>query len=111
VFKQIVYTLPLVFFAFVTVVFAQASDENRYFITRQECVPLAQMMDTIVNKYGETALFTGEGISFAPDGTPFTGGAMFLVNQTTGSWSLITLYGDGMACLTAVGTEFEPYSR
>jgi hypothetical protein len=43
-------------------------------------------------------------------GETYTGGAMFLVNQVTGSWSLIHLYGDGMACVTAVGTKFEPYS-
>ena len=107
-FKQILYTLPLVFFAFVTVVFAQSSN-NKYFMTRQECSPLPEMMDTVMNKYGETALFTGESLTFAPDGTPFRGGAMFLVNQDTGSWSLITLYGDGYACMTALGIDFEPY--
>jgi len=35
---------------------------------------------------------------------------MFFVNQDTGTWSLMMLYGDGTACMTAIGTEFKPYT-
>lgn len=109
-FKKIIYTLPLVFFALVTTVLAQAASDQKYFYTRQECEPVDTVMRNLVQKYQEMALFTGQGIQFDYEGTPFTGGAMFMVNQDTGTWTLITLYGDGTACVTAVGNEFEPFS-
>jgi len=108
-FKKIIYTLPLVLFALVTTVLAQAANDQKYFYTRQECDPAATVMQNLVQKYQETALFTGEGIQFDYEGTPYTGGAMFLVNQDTGTWTLITLYADGSACVTAVGNKFEPF--
>lgn len=89
--------------------YAQES-ERKYFMTRQECEPAIDMM-AVVTKYGETPLFTGTGMQFSYQGQPFTGGSMFFVNQTTGTWSLITLYADGTACMTAVGTEFAPYAE
>lgn len=91
---------------------ATAQDtEKKYFYTRQECEPAATVMQNLVQKYQETALFTGEGIQFDYEGTPFTGGVMFLVNQLTGTWTLITLYADGTACVTAVGNRFEPFTN
>ena len=108
-FKKILAVVPLMVFGFVTLVFAQGI--NKYFHTRQECAPLPQMMGSVVNEWGETALFTGEIVQFSTDGTPFRGGTMMFVNQDTGTWSLISLYGDGTACMAAVGTNFEPYSR
>lgn len=105
---KILYTVPLVCFALVTAVFAQ-SIEKKYFVTRQECQDARTVMEKLVNKYNESALFTGQTIQFDPNGTPYTGGGMFLVNQDTGTWTLITLYADGSACVTAVGNEFEPY--
>ena len=90
---------------------ATAQDtQKKYFYTRQECDPAATVMKNLVQGYGETALFTGQGIQFDYEGTPFTGGVMFMVNQDTGTWTLITLYGDGTACVTAVGNEFGPFS-
>jgi len=83
---------------------------KKYFYTRQECEPVDTVMLNLVQKYGEMALFTGQGIQFDYEGTPFTGGVMFMVNQDTGTWTLITLYGDGTACVTAVGNEFGPFS-
>lgn len=87
------------------------AQEIKYFYTRQQCEPVAQVMTTILQNYGEQALWTGEGLQFDYEGKPFTGGTMFLVNQTTGTWTLLTLYADGTACVTAVGTKFEPFSR
>lgn len=86
-----------------------AQENNKYFYTRQECAPAGEMMQSVVQKYGEQALFTGAGLTIGYEGEPFIGGSMFFVNQDTGTWSLLTLYGDGTACMTAVGTDFEPY--
>lgn len=102
-------TLPIILALAAAPVFAQSANDQKYFYTRQECDPAETVMQNLVQGYGETALFTGQGIQFDYEGTPFTGGAMFLVNQTTGTWTLITLYGDGTACVTAVGNEFEPF--
>lgn len=85
------------------------SNDNKFFMTRQGCDSVITVFEQIAGNYGEEPLFTGQGLQFGVDGTPFTGGAMLTVNQDTGTWSLIHLYGDGMACVTAVGTDFEPY--
>lgn len=83
---------------------------KKYFYTRQECQPAEVVMRNLVQKYGETSLFIGEGMQFDVNGTPYTGGTMFLVNQDTGTWTLLTLYQDGTACVTAIGNKFEPFS-
>jgi len=36
---------------------------------------------------------------------------MYFVNQDTGTWSLIALYPDSVACVIAAGTKFTPYSE
>jgi len=87
-----------------------AQSNEKFMYTRQGCDPFEKIMDVMSGKYGEEPLFIGKGLQFSVQGEPYTGGAMFLVNQNTGSWSLIHLYGDGTACVTAVGTDFEPYS-
>jgi len=89
---------------------ANAQSTEKFLYTRQGCDPFVEVIDVMTNKYGEQPLFVGEGLQFGMQGQTYTGGAMFLVNQVTGSWSLIHLYGDGTACVTAVGTQFEPYS-
>jgi hypothetical protein len=66
-------------------------------------------MAETIGKYEELLLFTGEGMSFGIGGTPFKGGMMFFVNQDTGTWSVVQLFGDGMACLIFNGSKFEPY--
>jgi hypothetical protein len=69
------------------------------------------MTNTVVGKYKEQPLFKGKGIQFSStDGRGYVGSAMMFVNQDTGTWSLITLYGDGTGCMIASGKEFEPYS-
>ena len=61
-------------------------------------------------KYKEAMLFTGTGVQFATaNGQPFTGGMFFFVNQDTGTYSIINVYGDGMACLMQSGRDFAPY--
>ena len=89
---------------------ANAQSTEKFLYTRQECDPFAEVIDVMTSKYGEQSLFVGEGLQFGMRGETYKGGAMFLVNQATGTWSLIHLYGDGTACVTAVGTNFAPYS-
>jgi len=89
---------------------ANAQSNEKFLYTRQGCDPFEKIIDVMTNKYGEQPLFVGQGLQFGMQGETYTGGAMFLVNQNTGTWSLLTLYGDGTACVTAVGTNFEPYS-
>ena len=83
--------------------------KGKTFITKQPCAPVVDMLRTPA-KYGEKMLFTGEGVQFsAADGRPYDGGAFFFVNRDTGTWTLISVYGDGIACLVANGKNFEPY--
>jgi hypothetical protein len=35
---------------------------------------------------------------------------LFQVNQDTGTWTLVSLWNDGTACVVAVGKEFTPFS-
>ena len=85
--------------------------EDKYFYTRQQCGPAVEMMQDAVIGYNELALFTGTGLTFGVEGIPYQGGSIFFVNQDTGTWTLLTLYGDGTACITAIGTDFEPYTQ
>ena len=94
-----------------TVALAQeaAPQDTKYFYTRQECKPVAELMEETIGLYVEKALFTAKNMSFSYDGTAFTGGAMFVVNQSTGTWTLMIMYADGTACVAGAGTEFEPF--
>jgi len=94
-----------------TTAFAQEQNQGKRFITTQACDPVAKMSDVVMNKYGEQPLFQGEGIQFAaPTGQPYKSAMMFFVNQDSGTWSLVSLYEDGTACMVANGRTFEPYS-
>ncbi len=91
--------------------FAQEQNQGKRFITTQACDPVGKMSNLVINKYGEKPLFQGEGLQFAAQtGQPFQSAMMFFVNQDTGTWSLISLYEDGTACMVANGRKFEPYS-
>lgn len=94
-----------------TTAFAQEQNQSKRFITTQACDPVVKMSYVVMNKYGEQPLFQGEGIQFAaPTGQPYKSAMMFFVNQDSGTWSLISLYPDGTACMVANGRDFEPYS-
>ena len=94
-----------------TTAFAQEQNQSKRFITTQACDPVVKMSDVVMNKYGEKPLFQGEGIQFAaPTGQPYKSAMMFFVNQDSGTWSLVSLYEDGTACMVANGRDFEPYS-
>lgn len=88
-----------------------AQENNlQYFYTRQDCAPVIEMIDNI-SSYNETPLFTSEAAVVGSDGKLYTGSGMFFVNQDTGTWSLVTLYADGTACMAAFGSKFEPYTN
>ena len=97
-----------------TIALAQQETPNtsaKTFYSKQACDNVISMTNTVVGKYKEQALFKGKGIQFSStDGRGYVGSAMMFVNQDTGTWSLITLYGDGTGCMIASGKEFEPYS-
>jgi len=91
--------------------FAQEQNKTKTFITTQACDPVVKMSNLVMNKYGEQPLFRGEGLQFAAQtGQPYKSAMMFFVNQDSGSWSLVSLYPDGTACMVANGRDFEPYS-
>ena len=51
---------------------ALAQEQNKRFITTQACDPVLKMSEIVLNKYGETPLFQGEGIQFAAQtGQPY----------------------------------------
>ena len=86
-----------------------AQSNEKMFITTQFCGPWEDVMNT-PKKYKEAMLFTGTGVQFATNNMqPYTGGMFFFVNQDTGTWSIINVYGDGMACMAQTGKEFKPY--
>jgi hypothetical protein len=74
------------------------------------CGPWEKVMKT-PEKYKEGMLFAGEGITVeVRSGRAYKGGMFFFVNQDTGTWSLINVFGDGMGCMVQSGTGFEPYT-
>jgi hypothetical protein len=98
--------------AFVLGLFVASSagaQESRSLLARQPCDSFEKMFD-VAHKAGEEMLFTGEGMVWeAMSGNIFTGGMFFFTNQKTGSYTIINVYGDGMACVLQSGTKFEPY--
>jgi len=97
------------FILLVSAAMAVAQSQDKMFITTQFCGPWEDVMNT-PKKYKEAMLFTGTGLQFATaNGQPFTGGMFFFVNQDTGTYSIINIYGDGVACLMQSGRDFAPY--
>jgi len=117
--KNIVLTIALftsVASAGIVANIASAQDQQlkkltaRTFYAKQPCDVLPNMLE-VVRGYKEELLFLGEGMSVAAQsGQAFMGGMMFFTNQTTGTWSMLQIYGDGVACLVLNGRDFAPYS-
>ena len=78
-------------------------------LLKQPCDRANKMFDTI-KKYRELMLFTGEGLTFGVQGQVYNGGMFFFVNQDTGSWTVLQVYKDGMACMIFNGKKFEPFT-
>lgn len=81
----------------------------RDFYTVQPCAPLMQMIIE-TTALGEEPLFEGSSVQFHYTEQAVDGYMVFSVNQATGTWTMLTVYGDGMACMTASGENFQPYS-
>jgi hypothetical protein len=89
---------------------AQDASKDKMFFVTQFCGPWEDVMDT-PKKYKEGMLFSGTGVQFSTtNGQMFQGGMFFFVNQETGSYSIINVYADGMACMVQTGKDFAPYS-
>lgn len=101
------YSLATAFGIVATVANGQDYED---FYTVQTCAPIMQMI-VETTALGETPLFEGYSIQFAYTEDAVEGGMVFTVNQETGTWSLINIYGDGMACLAASGDSFRPASN
>ena len=87
------------------------AQQTKQFIVSQPCDNVLSMTDKIVSEYGEEPLFVGIGNQLsARDGNWYSSSMMYFVNQASGTWSLVSLYQDGTACMVAAGTKFEPYS-
>lgn len=85
------------------------SPTAKQFIAVQACDNVIKIMDTIA-KYTENPLFQAQTITQnANNGQWYEGKSMMFVNWKTGTYSFVTLYPDGTACMQAIGKEFEPY--
>lgn len=85
------------------------SSSSKQLFAKQQCDTVLVVFD-IIKQYEEKMLFTGEAMTIIANGQPVKGVMMFFTNQETGSWSMISQYPDGMACLISNGLGFEPYS-
>ena len=114
--KQLALGLALALVVVPTVVSAQEAPQRpqsptaKQFIAVQDCDDVIKIMETI-SKYTENPLFEAQTITqSANNGQWYEGKSMMFVNWETGTYSFVTLYPDGTACMTAVGKEFQPYS-
>ena len=91
--------------------FAVQAQQSKKFLVEQICEPVQLMAAKVMLDYGEQPLFGAKGIQFsAVDGEAYKSDMMYFVNQDTGTWTLISLYGDGIGCMVATGNNFKPYS-
>jgi len=85
------------------------SPTAKQFIAVQQCDDVIKIMETI-SKYTENPLFEAQTITqSATNGQWYEGKSMMFVNWETGTYSFVTLYPDGTACMQAIGKEFKPY--
>ena len=77
--------------------------------TIHPCDKAETMFELITGKYQEQLLFTGDGMTFSPQQTPYQGGMLFFTNQDTGSFSVVMVFRDGIACMMMNGRKFTPY--
>lgn len=81
------------------------------FVAVQNCTPLPNLLDSI-SKYNEEPLFQATTITQnAQTGRWYQGRSMMLVNWETTSFTFVTVYPDGIACIQATGSGFEPWTQ
>jgi hypothetical protein len=83
-----------------------ANAKQMKFIGVQDCGPVKKITQNTVVNWGEKPLIRAQGVQFGHESS-----MMYFVNQDTGTWSLIALYPDSIACVIAAGTKFTPYSE
>ena len=88
-----------------------ANAKQMKFIGVQDCGPVKQITQNTVVNWGEKPLIRAQGVQWGPKGDKYEIAMMYFVNQSTGTWSLIALYPDSIACVIAAGTKFTPYSE
>lgn len=88
--------------------FAQ-DDETLYFYPKQACIDVVYAFQN-AEEYDEKLLFTGTGIQYDINGTPYSAAMFFFVNQESGTWVLMNTYEDGSTCLVNLGFGFTPYT-
>ena len=67
-------------------------------------------MTATIKKYNEELLFHGTGLTFSPQNQTYNGVMMFFTNQSKGSWTILQVFPDGMACMVFNGNNFQPYT-
>lgn len=83
--------------------------QEKRFLVSQICDEVFNIMNHI-NRYEEEPLFQATTMTqHAVNGQWYEGSSMMFVNWDTQTYSFITLYPDGTACVQAVGTDFTPY--
>tara|TARA_B110000285_G_C15062024_1_gene582928 strand:- start:199 stop:513 length:315 start_codon:yes stop_codon:yes gene_type:complete len=87
-----------------------AAQEFKSFHAKQLCAPW-QYVANKLKEYDEDVLFTADGQQIDLQNKSFKSGMIFQVNQETSTWSLVSIYGEGTACIVATGNAFRPYSN
>lgn len=83
---------------------------NPTFLSKQPCAPMQEVAE-IAMQSGETILFNGQILNQHITGQMVKAEFVFTVNQDTGSWTLVSLYPNGIACMVGNGTHFVPYTK
>jgi|TARA_B110000503_G_scaffold116782_1_gene176191 hypothetical protein len=80
------------------------------FVGVQPCGDFSTVAGALI-KNNESALFTGTVDQYNVDKNNYTAQMVFQVNQSTGTWSLLSLWNGSTACLVASGNDFKPYTK
>lgn len=87
-----------------------ASAQDFVFTSQQSCADYSTIIREIKD-FGEEILFTGNMFQNHALVGPVWSEFAFLVNQETGSWSIVTLLDEDIGCYVASGINFEPYVK
>lgn len=88
---------------------AAAQKQHLRFISDQYCTSYDDIMIEAAINFGESILFKGDAIQSHINGQYVTAPFVFSVNQSSGTWTLITLFDNDLACHVVGGINFEPH--
>jgi hypothetical protein len=80
------------------------------FYSAQQCDTF-QEVARLSKQFNEDTLFNGKMIQQHASGQYVTSEFVFTVNQDSGTWSILALFPNGIACQVASGFDFEPYTK